>query len=171
MIPIKGLTLHQPWASLVAAGAKRIETRSWQTSYRGLIAIHSSLKSPDPAIWRDNPAFVDAINKTMGNDVLRLFPGKILAVAELLECRATAGKLTETGPGPKYADWVHGLSHEERIFGDYSPGRYGWIFGPILKLHLGSECRGRQRLWDVDPATARLLIEVWTTRTPVDPHR
>lgn len=32
---MKAVTLWQPWASLVAAGVKRIETRSWKTSYRG----------------------------------------------------------------------------------------------------------------------------------------
>lgn len=39
---IKALTLYQPWATLVAIGAKRIETRSWWTAYRGLLAIHAS---------------------------------------------------------------------------------------------------------------------------------
>ena len=28
---MKALTLTQPWATLVAIGAKRIETRSWAT--------------------------------------------------------------------------------------------------------------------------------------------
>ena len=37
----KALTIAQPWATLVAIGAKQIETRSWQTNYRGDIAIHA----------------------------------------------------------------------------------------------------------------------------------
>ena len=37
----KTLTIAQPWATLVAIGAKQIETRSWQTNYRGDIAIHA----------------------------------------------------------------------------------------------------------------------------------
>lgn len=41
---MKALTLHQPWASLLAAGHKTIETRSWSTPYRGPIAIHASAK-------------------------------------------------------------------------------------------------------------------------------
>src|SRR5260370_42620635 len=32
----------QPWATLIALGAKRIETRSWSTPYRGPLAIHPS---------------------------------------------------------------------------------------------------------------------------------
>lgn len=32
---MKALTLTQPWATLVAIGAKCIETRGWSTDYRG----------------------------------------------------------------------------------------------------------------------------------------
>lgn len=39
---MKVLSLHQPWASLVAWGIKTIETRSWQTSYRGPLLIHAA---------------------------------------------------------------------------------------------------------------------------------
>lgn len=41
---MKALTLHQPWASLIAIGVKSIETRSWSTKYRGPLAIHASAK-------------------------------------------------------------------------------------------------------------------------------
>jgi hypothetical protein len=37
----KGLTLLQPWASLIALGVKTIETRSWSTSWRGGLVIHA----------------------------------------------------------------------------------------------------------------------------------
>ncbi len=43
---MKAITLHQPWATLVAVGAKRIETRSWATSYRGPLAIHAARTTP-----------------------------------------------------------------------------------------------------------------------------
>lgn len=39
---MKAITLTQPWASLVACGAKKIETRSWRTHHRGWIAIHAA---------------------------------------------------------------------------------------------------------------------------------
>jgi hypothetical protein len=40
---MKALSLWQPWATLVSIGAKRIETRSWPTKYRGPLAIHAGL--------------------------------------------------------------------------------------------------------------------------------
>lgn len=41
---MKALTVTEPWATLIAIGAKRIETRSWPTDYRGPVAIHASKK-------------------------------------------------------------------------------------------------------------------------------
>jgi hypothetical protein len=43
---MKALTLSQPFATLVAIGAKRIETRSWSTNYRGPLAIHAAKTIP-----------------------------------------------------------------------------------------------------------------------------
>jgi len=43
---LRGFTLTQPWASLVAGGAKHNETRDWYTSYRGLLAIHAAKTFP-----------------------------------------------------------------------------------------------------------------------------
>ncbi len=36
---MKALSVHQPWASLIAAGKKTIEVRSWATSHRGPLLI------------------------------------------------------------------------------------------------------------------------------------
>lgn len=41
---MKALTIWQPWATAIAIGAKRIETRSWETHYRGPIAIHAAAR-------------------------------------------------------------------------------------------------------------------------------
>lgn len=43
---MKALTIRQPWASLIAAGVKTIETRSWSTKYRGPLAIHAGKRRP-----------------------------------------------------------------------------------------------------------------------------
>lgn len=47
---MKALSVKQPWANLIAAGAKTIETRTWATNYRGELLIVSSRKPPiEPA--------------------------------------------------------------------------------------------------------------------------
>ena len=42
---MKMLSIRQPWASLIASGAKGIENRSWPTRYRGPILIHASQRA------------------------------------------------------------------------------------------------------------------------------
>ncbi len=39
---MKAITIKQPWASLIAAGLKDIENRSWKTNYRGRVLIHAA---------------------------------------------------------------------------------------------------------------------------------
>ncbi|QES88839.1 ASCH domain-containing protein [Rhizosphaericola mali] len=39
---MKTLTIRQPWASLIVAGIKDIENRTWKTSYRGPLLIHAA---------------------------------------------------------------------------------------------------------------------------------
>lgn len=52
---MKALTIHQPWASLIAAGVKTIETRSWSTRHRGPLAIHAGKARPECTQWEDGP--------------------------------------------------------------------------------------------------------------------
>lgn len=40
--------MHQPWASLVVAGIKKHEGRSWYTSHRGRLWIAATAKPVDP---------------------------------------------------------------------------------------------------------------------------
>ena len=46
MAVLKAISLKQPWANMIAAGEKTIETRRWPTDYRGPLLIVSS-KTPD----------------------------------------------------------------------------------------------------------------------------
>lgn len=39
---MKALSIKQPWASLVAAGHKTVECRTWKTAYRGPLLICAS---------------------------------------------------------------------------------------------------------------------------------
>lgn len=41
---MKAITVKQPWASLIVAGIKDIENRTWATKYRGPLLIHASAK-------------------------------------------------------------------------------------------------------------------------------
>jgi len=38
---LRVVTIRQPWASLIVAGTKDVENRSWRTNYRGRLGIHA----------------------------------------------------------------------------------------------------------------------------------
>lgn len=60
---MKCISVKQPWANLIASGKKSIETRNWNTNYRGELLIASS-KKPD------------------------VYPtGRIVALVTLIDCR------------------------------------------------------------------------------------
>jgi len=40
---MRAISINQPWAWAIAAGVKRVENRTWTTSYRGPLLIHASL--------------------------------------------------------------------------------------------------------------------------------
>lgn len=52
---LSGITLTQPWASLMAFGEKRVETRSWRTGWRGLTLIHAARTLGGLAEMLDEP--------------------------------------------------------------------------------------------------------------------
>jgi len=49
--PMKALSVANPWAWGIINGPKRIENRSWRTSYRGLLLIHASKAKRSLAGW------------------------------------------------------------------------------------------------------------------------
>jgi hypothetical protein len=52
---MKAISLWQPWASAIALGWKKNETRHWSTDYRGPLLIHAAKKIvPWPSIEIQN---------------------------------------------------------------------------------------------------------------------
>jgi hypothetical protein len=47
---MKILTVRQPWASLIVAGIKDVENRSWRTNYRGRLGIHAGSRVDQDAL-------------------------------------------------------------------------------------------------------------------------
>jgi len=127
---MKAISLWQPWASLMALGLKKNETRNWGTYYRGPLYIHAAKKVigwPSPTIQ----AVFDGIAFQPSDLPL----GCLVCKVDLIDCKKI---------------FMHNCTGEpERGFGDYTPGRFMWItdnletFNPI-------PYRGRQRLFDID---------------------
>jgi hypothetical protein len=129
---VKALTLHQPWASLIAAGLKRYETRDWGTGYRGLLAIHAG--KTDGAL--DLP---DMLNERERAKLPADMPhGAVVCLARLVDVVRTE---TIT------ADPEFTLSRESRL-GNFAPYRYGWRLEVVEVYDPPIPARGSQGLWD-----------------------
>lgn len=48
---MKAISIRQPFAWLVVNGIKDVENRTWETSHRGLILIHASMRKMNKAQW------------------------------------------------------------------------------------------------------------------------
>jgi len=101
---MKAITIHQPYASLIACGAKRFETRARRTHYRRQIAIHAGKTIFVPRDHSTGKAIVDALLFDVPRRTLlpyldivgfinwirgkceRLPHGAMIATAELVEC-------------------------------------------------------------------------------------
>lgn len=162
---MKALTLTQPWATLVAIGAKKIETRSWSTSYRGPLAIHAAvglasvggkrglrdlvMTQPFFAALRD---FMTEHSRISLSDALPL--GAIVATCELRDVRIIGRELN--GDATIAADDMISFTPilgNERAFGDYTPGRYAWLLANVQALPEPIPCKGALSLWEPDTLT------------------
>ena len=161
---MRGLTLTQPWASLVAVGQKHIETRSWRVPYRGLVAIHAGKGLADMTELEylrlcGSEPFRAALRPhyAQPTDLPR---GAIVAVAELEECVSTlslSGSLFWTTPQgrPYAAGWHEG---HEQAFGNYGPNRYGWLLANVRRLATPIPARGTLGLWEVPAELERRIL-------------
>jgi GNAT superfamily N-acetyltransferase len=147
---MKALTLTQPYATLVALGAKRIETRSWATPYRGPLAIHAghNLAPVGGLCGLQRLCAQEPFRSTLfaGGyaDARQLPRGAIVAVAELVACCA----ITNDGLVDPAGASLRPLPDEaERSFGDYRSGRYAWLLANVCLLDLPAPARGRLGLW------------------------
>lgn len=85
---MKTLSLLQPWATLVAIRAKRIETCSWSTSYRGPLAIHASKRMPAASkeLIYENPFWLALLDMWKDDPEKELPLGCVIATCELTNC-------------------------------------------------------------------------------------
>jgi hypothetical protein len=164
---MKALTLTQPWATLIAIEAKRIETRSWPTKFRGRIAVHAAIKFPREAaaLCFQEPfkSALEAAGSPMKQfGIPNLLPvGAIIAICTLVDC-IKVDKLP-----PSYGARVVKVDNRtdyymveypdippgepERSFGDYSPGRYAWLLTDVYRLAEPIPARGALGLWEWEP--------------------
>lgn len=158
---MKAITIHQPWASLIAVGAKRYETRSWQTNYRGPIAIHAGKKHAFYSFEEMDPAAKHSAIEILEESGYRwavtdLPRGAIIAKAELIGCYKITSWCDDEHPCIfKPISWKDNerisITGNELLFGDWTPGRYAWELVDIWRPPRPIDARGAHRIWDWTP--------------------
>ncbi len=144
---MKCISVHQPWASLIAVGAKTVETRHWPAPSALItrrVAIHASKTPREMRLVLTEPfrTVLHAAGFATGPlDEGRELPlGAVVATAELHRCRPitedNALRLAATHP-------------QEYAFGNYEAGRYAWILTDVRPLAEPVAFRGAQGFFDV----------------------
>lgn len=142
---MKALTIKQPWASLIALGEKKFETRGWKTDHKGPIAIHAG-KTINKEAYED---FAPILKKHGLTSADNLITGKIIAIANLVECHKVISEdqvddiAITTGPQ------ISGL---EYWLGDFSANRYAWELNAVKHLPKPIPAKGQLSLWEWEGA-------------------
>ena len=129
------ITLHQPWASAIIEGPKRIENRDWPPppSIIGRrIWIHVGKTYDD-----ENYAAVAELWPELLKDCppMSAILGSVIVHGAVHEDGHVVGDVFE--------------EHAARFLGDvWFSGPYGWVLGDVRKIRPVS-CRGHQKIWTV----------------------
>lgn len=145
---MKAITLTQPWATLVAIGAKRIETRSWSTLYRGELAIHAAKGMPSWAVEfaKYDPRCIRVLQDAGIYSVADLPRSAVVAATRLVNVVPTQRASSE------YAGWPYpDPRSDEHAFGDFSPGRFMWFLEGVVALPEPVPARGALGIWEWTP--------------------
>lgn len=137
---MKAYTVYQPYAYATVAGIKHYETRPRRTSIRGRVAVHAAKLDA----WKSGileAGTMPEIEKILsehqgtGNRPARLAYGAIVGTVEIADCV----------PVEEIADT---LTDQERLLGDYSPGRFAWVLRNPVMFEKPIPARGQQGWWN-----------------------
>lgn len=148
--PVKGplitISLWPPWSSLVVLGAKKFETRGWNISHRGWIAIHATKQFAKE--WKETAnqtPFWNALREGGYKDAKEIPRGAIIGAAVLQQVYTT-DQIRES------------VSPDEWKFGNFDDGRYAWALSNPVQID-PIPCKGRQRLWHAPNDAVKALAE------------
>ncbi len=113
---IKALSWKEPYASLMLHG--KIETRTWNTNYRGLVLICASQKPYKKAEFMVISGYAQSqrIFTTLNNLTHKEQLGKAIAIGELIHCRLMQPE------------------DEDKCFVKYAPGKFCHIYTNVQAI-------------------------------------
>ncbi|XP_057530939.1 uncharacterized protein LOC130809259 isoform X3 [Amaranthus tricolor] len=135
------LTMHQPWASLLVYGIKRVEGRSWPAPIRGRLWIHAAGKVPEPETIKAMEDFYREIYAVNGITDLK-FPENYPTSRLLGGCVEVVGCIK----CEELQSWEE-LPEGVRLEGQSD---YCWLCEQPQKLIIPFEMRGQQHVYNLE---------------------
>jgi activating signal cointegrator 1 len=162
---MKAICLWEPWASLMAVGAKTIETRSRAIKYRGDLLICAAkhqtkaeeMELASKWLW----AYREKFRGYIGNfhDLWDGMPfGRAVCVVEVYDCLPASSVYKS-------------ISIEERQLGDYHTGRWAWLTKNVQRIREPFPVQGKQFFFDVSDELVKAALRekpspTWTLPMP-----
>lgn len=146
---MKAISLLQPWAQFCVTGDKRVETRSWNTKHRGALLIHASASNKMGVGRDDENKVLYRIRQCVDfGSFLDLPFGAIIGCVNLVDT-------FQFGSDESIA-YVNTIVHKhgraaldkEITLGDWSEGRWGWVFENPVMFDMPIPYKGSLSLWD-----------------------
>lgn len=134
------LTMHQPWASLLVHGIKKIEGRSWPAPLTGRLWIHAASKVPEPETIEAMENFYREIYAVDGITDIK-FP-EYYPVSRLLGCVEVVGCLRRE----ELVSWEK-VPQSVRLEGLTD---FCWLCESPQKLLIPFEMRGYQGVYNLE---------------------
>lgn len=153
---MKILSLLQPWSQLMVTGQKLVDTRSWNTSYRGPLFIHASGEINK----RMKQIGLTPLETATSNEHFRraiinpnlMITGKIIGMVYLDQVFKV-----ENEPPP--SEYFEKLTVKEIAFGNYELGRYMFFCSRAVEFKIPIICKGKLSITDAPKTGCRLCDE------------
>ena len=165
---VKAITLHEPWASLIASGHKNVETRSWKPPWAVIgqrIAVHAAKRRPKQwdldlmqGLGRDELpdgydfGFDGEPVPTLGVPLGLVLATVVLADAvEIYELKEDdsvdylRGDVIAIGKSV-VSGGLSGVQVDR--YGDFTVGRWMWVLEDLQRLEVPVGAVGRQGFWE-----------------------
>ncbi len=141
---MKALTVCQPYAHLIVIGEKRVENRTWPTSYRGPLLIHAGKSRA----WLDD---YEGGDEERYRDMVF---GAILGKCEL--------------DGVCHIENIKGCAAERRwpwlLTHEHTEGLFCWILGDVVRFETPIPWKGQRGLFDIPDDVVAEATPYWAAK-------
>jgi hypothetical protein len=164
---MKLLSMWEPWASLYVHGAKRIETRHWPDSHHGWTAIFATkggLSGREFAETCAAPFFCEALA-----GIQTFHKACIIGVVNIVACYPLNRRSWQPGIFEVFPDLD---TPQERAFGNYDEGRYGFLAQETFALATPIPFVSRQgKFLEVPESIAEEIRKQWRGKPSTAPKQ